>query len=81
MIRRMEVYKWRELPRWTISAAAQGHYIMDLKTILNAYVTTISPIVSKYGKCQYEGAKGAYDFIIRMGFLSYEAAAEGSKQS
>ena len=45
----------------------QGHYIMDLDTILHAYVATISPTASRYGKRQYEGAKRAYDFIVRMG--------------
>ena len=54
----------------------KGHYILDLQTVLQAFVTTVSHKAAKYSKRQLLSARKAYDFIIRMGFISYKAAAE-----
>ena len=53
-----------------------GHYVLDLDTILQVYTTATDLKAAKYTKRQLTTARLAYDFIIRMGFISYKAAAE-----
>ena len=53
-----------------------GHYVLDLDDLLNVYMTTISRNAARYGKRQLQNARKAYDFIVRMGFISYKSAAE-----
>ena len=53
-----------------------GHYVLDLDDLLNVYMTTINRNAARYGKRQLQNARKAYDFIVRMGFISYKSAAE-----
>ena len=54
----------------------QGHYVLKLDSILTIYITDTSLKAAKYSKRQLLGARAGYNFIIRMGFISYKAAAE-----
>ena len=54
----------------------KGHCIMDIDTVQQAFVTSVSYKALKYRKRQLENAWKAYGFIHRMGFLSYKTAAE-----
>lgn len=51
-----------------------GHYTLDLKNTVSCYMSTVSH--SSYTKREIAQAKLAYDFILRMGFISYKSAAE-----
>jgi Zinc knuckle len=51
----------------------RGHYTMDIDTVLPVYFAA-GP--SKYSARQLSSAKQAYEFIQRMGFVSYKGAAE-----
>lgn len=53
-----------------------GHYTLDMSDVLKVYVTASNIKASKYSKRQLQCARAAYDFIIKMGFISYKAAAE-----
>jgi hypothetical protein len=53
-----------------------GHYIMDLNTVRQAYVVSISSRSAKYSLRQLSAARNAYEFMQRMGYISYKAAAE-----
>ena len=53
-----------------------GHYVMDLDTIQQAFVVSVSSKAAEYTKKQLTGARDAYDFMQRMGYISYKAAAE-----
>jgi Reverse transcriptase (RNA-dependent DNA polymerase) len=53
-----------------------GHYTLDMSDILNIYMTASNIKASRYSKRQLQQARAAYDFIIKMGFISYKAAAE-----
>ena len=53
-----------------------GHYSLDLPTVLSAFSITVKALSSEYTQRQRSTAKKAYDFIARMGFVSYKAAAE-----
>ena len=53
-----------------------GHYIMDLDTIHQAFVVSVSSKAAEYTKKQLTGARDAYEFMQRMGYISYKAAAE-----
>ena len=53
-----------------------GHYIMDLDTIQQAFVVSVSSKAAEYTKKQLTGARDAYEFMERMGYISYKAAAE-----
>jgi Reverse transcriptase (RNA-dependent DNA polymerase) len=57
-------------------ACVKGHYILDLTTVLNVFATTVQHNSAKYSKRQLQAARKAYEFITRMGFISYKAAAE-----
>ena len=54
----------------------KGHYILDLEEITQVFYSGVSLKSAKYSKRQLVAARKAYDFIIRMGFISYKAAAE-----
>ena len=54
----------------------KGHYTLDMSDILAVYMTASNIKASKYSKRQLQSARAAYDFIIKMGFISYKAAAE-----
>ena len=51
----------------------RGHYVMDIDKILPIYVVKRS---SNYTAKQLASAREAYEFITRMGFVSYKSAAE-----
>ena len=53
-----------------------GHYLLDLKTLHEVFHMSVSQNALRYSKRQLLAARKAYDFIIRMGFISYKAAAE-----
>jgi Zinc knuckle len=53
-----------------------GHYIMDLDIVRQAYVVSISSRAAKYSLRQLSAARNAYEFMQRMGYISYKAAAE-----
>ena len=50
-----------------------GHYVMDMVASLPVYVIN-SP--AKYSARQLASARHAYEFITRMGYVSYKGAAE-----
>ena len=50
-----------------------GHYVMDMVASLPVYVIN-SP--AKYSARQLASARKAYEFITRMGYVSYKGAAE-----
>ena len=54
----------------------KGHYLLDLNTVRKVFLATVQKNAAKYSKRQLLTARKAYDFIIRMGFISYKAAAE-----
>lgn len=54
----------------------KGHYIMNLDTVAHAYVVTTSAKTAKYSSKQLAGSLQAYEFMQRMGYISYKAAAE-----
>jgi hypothetical protein len=47
-----------------------------MDTLRQVFTTTIQLKAAKYFKRQLITARKAYDFIIRMGYISYKAAAE-----
>ena len=53
-----------------------GHYFMDLNALRQAYVVTIASRSAKYSIKQLNAARYAYQFMQRMGYISYKAAAE-----
>ena len=53
-----------------------GHYTLDIKNVRQVFMTAIGLKAAKYTKRQLTAALKAYEFIIRMGFISYKAAAE-----
>ena len=53
-----------------------GHYIMDLHALRQAYVVTVASRSAKYSIKQLNAARDAYQFMQRMGYISYKAAAE-----
>jgi hypothetical protein len=57
-------------------ACKSGHYTLDLDETSLVFISSVNRKAAKYSKRQLEAANKAYDFIIRMGFISYEAAAE-----
>jgi hypothetical protein len=53
-----------------------GYYVLDMDSLRQVFTATIQSKAAKYSKRQLIAARKAYDFIIRMGFISYKAAAE-----
>ena len=53
-----------------------GHYTMNLATVVHTYVTTIDTKVLKYSAKQFASASRPYEFMQRMGYIRYKAAAE-----
>ena len=53
-----------------------GHYIMNIGTVAHAYVIDIGSKAVRYSARQLTGARKAYEFMQRMGYISYKAAAE-----
>ena len=51
-----------------------GHYIMDLATTVQTFMVNVKTL--RYSARQLTTARKAYDFLIRMGYLSYKSAAE-----
>ena len=49
---------------------------MDLVPTVQIYMSTINERSFRYSVRQVASARKAYDFLIRMGYLSYKAAAE-----
>jgi hypothetical protein len=62
-------------PRLTFSCV-RGHYILDMGEVHDAYVVHVGLKSTRYSKRQLAGAQAAYDFLQRMGYISYKAAAE-----
>jgi hypothetical protein len=58
----------------------KGHNVLDLNDLLHVYMTATSLKALKYSKRQLLSARLAYDFIVRMGFISYKSAAEVAQQ-
>ena len=54
----------------------EGHYIMDFVPTVQIYMSTINERSHRCFVRQVASARKAYDFLIRMGYLSYKAAAE-----
>ena len=59
-----------------IFTCINGHYTLDISDVLKVYMTAINTKVAKYSKRQLQSVLAAYEFIIKMGFISYKAAAE-----
>ena len=53
-----------------------GHYLLELETVTHAYAISVNPKAFKYSAKQLASARLAYEFIQRMGYISYKAAAE-----
>ena len=53
-----------------------GHYMMNLTTVTNAYAIYVTNSTAKYSAKQLAGSRRAYEFMQRMGYISYKAAAE-----
>ena len=49
---------------------------MDVTDTVRIYAAHIAEHTSRYTKRQIEGVRKAYDFMERLGFISYKAAAE-----
>jgi hypothetical protein len=47
-----------------------------MSDVLQIYLTASNIKASKYRKRQLQCARAAYDFIIKMGFIGFKAAAE-----
>ena len=59
-----------------VFSCTNGHYSLDMSTILHVYMTQSNLKAQKYSKRQLQCARAAYNFIIKMEFISYKAAAE-----
>jgi hypothetical protein len=57
-------------------ACKSGHCTLDLDGTSLVFISSVNRKAAKYSKRQLEAANKAHDFIIRMGFISYKAAAE-----
>jgi hypothetical protein len=53
-----------------------GYYVLDMDTLRQVFAATIQSKAAKYFQRHLTAARKAYDFIIRIGFISYKAAAE-----
>ena len=53
-----------------------GHYLLELATVTHAYTISANPKEFKYSAKQLASSRLAYEFIQRMGYISYKAAAE-----
>jgi hypothetical protein len=62
-------------PRNTFSCV-RGHYILDIGEVHDAYVVHVGLKSTRCSTRQLAGAQAAYDFLQRMGYISYKAAAE-----
>ena len=58
-----------------------GHYTMDIDRTAQVYAAHVSENISRYNKRQIDGAKRAFQFMERLGFISYKAAAEVVRRS
>lgn len=58
-----------------------GHYTMNVTDTIKVYVTQVTERLARYNKKQIDGARKAYDFIERLGFISYKAATEVLRRS
>ena len=58
-----------------------GHYTMDVTDMIKVYSMFTAERASRYNDKQVRGAKRAYEFLERMGFISYKAAAEVLRRS
>ena len=57
-------------------ACVNGHYVMDIHAVRQAYVASLSSKAERYSRKQLNAARVAYEFMQRMGYISYKAAAE-----
>ena len=62
-------------PKFTFMCV-DGNYVVDLDAVRQAYVVSASSTTSKYSTKQLSAARNAYEFMQRMGHISYKAAAE-----
>lgn len=53
-----------------------GHYVMDIHAVRQAYVASLSSKSERYSRKLLNVARDAYEFMQRMGYISYKAAAE-----
>ena len=58
-----------------------GHYTMDTTEVIRIYSMFTTERASRYSEKQIKGAQKAYEFLQRMGFISYKAAAEVIRRS
>ena len=56
-----------------IFTCVRGHYVMDIDDVVPIFVVKRSP---NYTAKQLTNAREAYEFITRMGFVSFKSAAE-----
>ena len=54
----------------------KGHYTLNVDTVLSAFSPFSESQIAHLTKREREGALRAYEFIIKMGFVSYQKAAE-----
>jgi hypothetical protein len=58
-----------------------GHYSLDIGLVTSIYLSTIESRQHSFSKRQVTQAREAYDFIHRLGFVSYKAASEVVQRS
>ena len=58
-----------------------GHYSLDIETVTSVFISRATALTDKYSKRQLSQAQLAYDFILRMGYVSYKSAAEMVQRS
>ena len=58
-----------------------GHYTMDIEEVIEIYATHVTHNLMRYNQKQIRGAQRAYEFMERLGFISYKAAAEVIRRS
>ena len=58
-----------------------GHYSLNIGVVTNIYLSTIESKQHGFSKRQVTQARKAYDFIHRLGFVSYKDASEVVQRS
>lgn len=58
-----------------------GHHSLDIGLVTSIYLSTIESKQHGFSKRQVTQARKAYEFIHRLGFVSYKAASEAVQRS
>jgi Reverse transcriptase (RNA-dependent DNA polymerase) len=58
-----------------------GHYTLEVSTMEQLFLSSVASRSLRYNTKQLRGAQRAYDFLHRMGYISYKAAAEVLRRS